>query len=313
MPILVIAEHDNRQLKTVTASAVTAASQCGGPVEVLVMGYKCESVAREAAQIGGVSRVLLADSLSLKDGIAENAAEQILAVAAPYSHVLACATVLGRGALPRVAARLDVELVSEVIQVVSPDTFKRPVYAGNAIATVKSSDSVKILTIRPTTFMPAGRQDGAAIEPVGTITDIGKVVCLSRQIERTGRPDLADAKVIVAGGQGVGSAENFRLLEAFADRLGAAVGASRAAVDAGYAKNDLQIGQTGKIVAPELYFAIGISGAIQHVAGIKDAKTIVAINQDLDAPIFLVSDYGLVGDWQEIVPELMEKLPAGLC
>ncbi|MCM1512616.1 MAG: FAD-binding protein [Oxalobacter formigenes] len=312
MPILVIAEHDNRQLKTVTASAVTAAMQCGSPVEVLVMGYECESVAREAAQIGGVSRVLLADSLSLKDGIAENAAEQILAVAAPYSHVLACATAPGRGALPRVAARLDVELVSEVIQVVSPDTFKRPVYAGNAIATVKSSDSVKILTIRPTTFMPAGRQDGAAIEPVDTVTDIGKAVCLSRQIERTGRPDLADAKVIVAGGQGVGSAENFRLLEAFADRLGAAVGASRAAVDAGYANNDLQIGQTGKIVAPELYFAIGISGAIQHVAGIKDAKTIVAINQDPEAPIFLVSDYGLVGDWQEVVPELMEKLPAGL-
>lgn len=309
MPILVIAEHDNHQLKTATASAVTAAVQCGGPVEVLVMGHACESVAKEAARIAGVSRVLLADSLSLKDGIAENAAEQILAVAAPYSHILACTTALGRGALPRVAARLDVELISEVIQVVSSDTFKRPVYAGNAIATVKSSDTVRILTVRPTTFAPARQQDEAVIEAVGTVADTGKAVCLSRQVEKTGRPDLADAKVIVAGGQGIGSAENFRLLEAFADRLGAAVGASRAAVDAGYVKNDLQIGQTGKIVAPELYVAIGISGAIQHVAGIKDARTIVAINQDPEAPIFLVSDYGLVGDWQEMMPELMEKLP----
>lgn len=312
MPILVIAEHDNHQLKAVTANAVTAAIRCGCPVDVLVMGYECESVAREAAQIGGVSRVLLADFPSLKEGIAENIAAQILAVAAPYSHILACAAALGRGALPRVAARLDVELISEVIQVVSPDTFKRPVYAGNAIATVQSSDAVKILTIRPTAFVPAGRQDKeAVIEPVGAVADTGKAVCLSRQIERSGRPDLADAKVIVAGGQGIGSAGNFRLLEAFADRLGAAVGASRAAVDAGYVKNDLQIGQTGKIVAPELYFAIGISGAIQHVAGIKDAKTIVAINQDPDAPIFLVADYGLVGDWQEIVSELMDKLPPG--
>lgn len=308
MSILVIAEHDNRELKISTACAVTAALQCSSPVDVLVMGYQCEEVAKAAAKIRGIARVLLADAPSLQYGMAENAAEQVLSVASAYTHILAPATTFGKGVMPRVAARLDVELVSEIIQVFSEDTFSRPVYAGNAIATIRSFDPVKIMTIRPTAFAAAEMDAAAAIENITPVPDTGKALYLSREVDRTGRPDLADARVIVAGGQGVGSPENFRLLEVLADRLGAAIGASRAAVDAGYVKNDLQIGQTGKIVAPELYFAIGISGAIQHVAGIKDAGTIVAINQDPDAPIFLAADYGLVGDLHELVPELTDLL-----
>jgi electron transfer flavoprotein alpha subunit len=308
MSTLVIAEHDNSRLKTATACAVTAARQCGMPVDILVMGYQCEPVARAAAQISGVARVLVADAPSLQHGLAENAVEQVLSVASAYTHILAPTTTFGKGVMPRVAARLDVELVSEVISVVSNETFVRPVYAGNAIATVQSSDPVKVLTVRPTAFSATDMDGAATIENISAVADTGKAIYLSRDVDRTGRPDLADARVIVAGGQGVGSAENFRLLDVLADRLGAAIGASRAAVDAGYVKNDLQIGQTGKIVAPELYFAIGISGAIQHVAGIKDAKTIVAINQDPDAPIFLVADYGLVGDLHEIVPALTDLL-----
>ncbi len=309
MSILVIAEHDNHELKTGTACAVAAAMQCGGPIDILVMGYQCDAPSKAAAKIRGVARVLLADAPSLQYGLAENAAEQVLSVAAAYTHIIAPTSTLGRGVLPRVAARLDVELISEIIQVVSPDTFVRPVYAGNAISTVQSSDQVKVLTVRPTAFAPARQDDVAAVtESVTPVPDTGKATWLSRDVERTGRPDLAAARVIVAGGQGVGSAGNFSLLESLADQLGAAIGASRAAVDAGYVKNDLQIGQTGKIVAPELYFAIGISGAIQHVAGIKDAGTIVAINQDPDAPIFLAADYGLVGDMHELLPQLIDRL-----
>lgn len=308
MSILVIAEHDNSELKISTACTVIAAAQCGGSVDVLVMGYQCETVAQAAAGIKGVSRVLLADAPSLQYGLAENAAEQVLAVASAYSHILAPATAFGKGVLPRVAARLDCSQVSEITRVVSQDTFERPIYAGNAIATVQSSDPVKVLTVRTSAFPAADHGGNAIIENITPVQDTGKSVYVSREIDRTGRPDLANAKMIVAGGQGVGSAENFKLLAALADMLGAAIGASRAAVDAGFVKNDLQIGQTGKIVAPELYFAIGISGAIQHVAGIKDAKTIVAINQDPDAPIFLVADYGIVGDLHELLPRLMDEL-----
>ena len=308
MSILVIAEHDNSELKFSTACVVTAALQCGGPVDVLVAGHHCGSVTEMAVQISGVARVLVADAPSLEYGLAENTAEQVLSIASGYTHILAATTAFGKGVMPRVAARLDVELVSEVIQIVSGDTFSRPVYAGNAIATVCSADPVKILTVRPTAFAAAGRTGVAMTEHIQPVADGGKVIFVSREVDKTGRPDLADARIIVAGGQGVGSTENFRQLEKLADQLGAAIGASRAAVDAGYVKNDLQIGQTGKIVAPELYIAIGISGAIQHVAGIKDAGTIVAINQDTDAPIFLVADYGLVGDLNEIVPQLMDLL-----
>ena len=312
MSILVIAEHDNSELKISTASAVTAATQCGSGVDILVMGYQCENMARAAAAINGVTRVMLADAPSLQYGLAENAAEQILSLVSGYSHIMAPATVFGKGVLPRVAARLDVAQISEITRVVSADTFERPIYAGNAIATVCSSDPVKVLTVRTTAFLPAtiGRDGGdlAAVEKVPAVADSGKLAYVSRKIDRSGRPDLTAAKIIVAGGQGIGSAENFKLLEVLADRLGAAIGASRAAVDAGFVKNDLQIGQTGKIVAPELYFAIGISGAIQHVAGVRDAQTIVAINQDPDAPIFLAADYGIVGDLHELLPQLIDQL-----
>ncbi|MDL2284008.1 FAD-binding protein [Oxalobacter sp. OttesenSCG-928-P03] len=308
MSILVIAEHNNRELRASTASAVAAASQCGGMVDILVTGYQCGEVAKAAAGIRGVSRILLADGPSLQYGLAENTAEQVLAAASAYTHILAPATTFGKGVLPRVAARLDVEMISEVVGIISSDTFERPVYAGNAIATVQSSDPVKVLSIRPTAFAAVAQDGNAVIENIPAVADTGKAVYVSREVDRTGRPDLSDARVIVAGGQGIGSADNFRLLEALADRLGAAIGASRAAVDAGFVKNDLQIGQTGKIVAPELYFAVGISGAIQHVAGIKDSRTIVAINQDPDAPIFLVADYGVVGDLHELVPQLIDEL-----
>ncbi|MDR0933867.1 MAG: FAD-binding protein [Burkholderiaceae bacterium] len=309
MSILIIAGHDNHALHISTASAVTAASLCGSRIDVLLMGFECGEAAKAAANIQGVSRVLLADAPQFQYGLAENAAEQVLAVAAGYTHILAPATAFGKSVLPRVAARLDVEMVSEVTRVLAPDTFERPFYAGNVIATVQSAEPVKVLTIRATAFKAAAAEGGpATIETLVPVADTGKSVCLSRDVGRTGRPDLSAARVIVAGGQGVGSAEGFGLLEALADTLGGAVGASRAAVDAGFVKNDLQIGQTGKIVAPERYFAIGISGAIQHVAGIKDAKTIVAINHDPEAPIFLVADYGLAGDLHELLPRLIAEL-----
>ena len=308
MPILVIAEHDNHSLKSVTSSAISAALACGQDVHLLVAGYQCRQAADEAATIAGVAKVLLADAASLEHGLPENTAEQILSVASTYSHLVAPATSFGKAVMPRVAAKLDVEQISEVTKVISADSFERPIYAGNAIATVRSFDPIKVITVRTTAFAPAEKGNSAPIETVAAVSGSNKSVYQSRRTDKSSRPELSSAKIVVAGGQGVGSAENFRLLEQLADKLGAAIGASRAAVDAGYVANDLQVGQTGKIVAPDLYIAIGISGAIQHVAGIKDAKTIVAINQDPDAPIFLSADYGIVGDLNELVPQLVAAL-----
>ncbi|KAK0350653.1 hypothetical protein LTR94_028167, partial [Friedmanniomyces endolithicus] len=304
MVALVIAEHDNGSLKGATHHTVTAASQCGGEVHILVAGSGCGAAAEAAAGIAGVSKVLVADAPHFADGLAENVAEQILAIAGSYSHILAPATAYGKNILPRVAAKLDVAQISEITKVESPDTFERPIYAGNAIATVQSSDSVKVITVRGTAFDAAGAGGSAAIENVTAIADSGTSTFVGRELAKSDRPELTAAKVIVSGGRGIGSADNFKILEPLADKLGAAMGASRAAVDAGFVPNDWQVGQTGKIVAPTLYIAVGISGAIQHLAGMKDSKTIVAINKDPEAPIFSVADYGLVGDLFEVVPEL---------
>ena len=309
MAALVIAEHDNHAIKGGTLNAVTAAAKCGGDVTVLVAGSGCGDAAKAAAAIAGVSKVLLADAPHLAEQLAEAVAEQVLAVAGGFSHVLAPATAFGKNVLPRVAARLDVAQISDITSVESPDTFQRPIYAGNAIATVQSGDAVKVLTVRTTAFDPAAATGGsAAIEAVAAAADPGTASFVGREVAKSERPELAGAKIVVSGGRGMGSAENFKLLEPLADKLGAAMGASRAAVDAGYAPNDWQVGQTGKIVAPQLYVAIGISGAIQHLAGMKDSKVIVAINKDAEAPIFGVADYGLVGDLFQAVPELAGKL-----
>jgi electron transfer flavoprotein alpha subunit len=309
MAALVIAEHDNHVIKGGTLNAVTAAAKCGGEVTVLVAGSGCGDAAKAAAAIAGVSRVLVADAPHLAEQLAEALAEQVLAVAGGYTHVLAPATAFGKNVLPRVAARLDVAQISDIVSVDSPDTFQRPIYAGNAIATVQSADAVKVLTVRTTAFDAAAATGGAAaIEAVAAAADPGTASFIGREVAKSERPELAGAKVVVSGGRGMGSAENFKLLEPLADKLGAAMGASRAAVDAGYAPNDWQVGQTGKIVAPQLYVAIGISGAIQHLAGMKDSKVIVAINKDAEAPIFGVADYGLVGDLFQAVPELAGKL-----
>ena len=309
MGALVIAEHDNHAIKGGTLNAVTAAAKCGGEVTVLVAGSGCGDAARAAAAIAGVSKVLVADAPHLGEQLAEAVAEQVLAVAAGYAHVLAPATAFGKNVLPRVAARLDVAQISDVTAVESPDTFQRPIYAGNAIATVQSSDAVKVMTVRTTAFDAAPATGGsAAVEAVAAAADPGLSSFVGREVARSERPELAGAKIVVSGGRGMGSAENFRILDPLADKLGAAMGASRAAVDAGYAPNDWQVGQTGKIVAPQLYVAIGISGAIQHLAGMKDSKVIVAINKDAEAPIFGVADYGLVGDLFQAVPEMAGKL-----
>jgi electron transfer flavoprotein alpha subunit len=309
MVALVIAEHDNGSLKGATHHTVTAAAQCGGEVHVLVAGSNCGAAAEAAAQIAGVSKVLVADAAHFADGLAENVAEQILAVAGSYSHILAPATAYGKNILPRVAAKLDVAQISEITKVDSPDTFERPIYAGNAIATVQSSDSVKVITVRGTGFDAAPATGGsAAVESTAAAADFGKSAFVGRELAKSDRPELTAAKIIVSGGRGMGSGDNFKLLEPLADKLGAAMGASRAAVDAGYVPNDWQVGQTGKIVAPTLYIAVGISGAIQHLAGMKDSKTIVAINKDPEAPIFSVADYGLVGDLFEVIPELVKEL-----
>jgi electron transfer flavoprotein alpha subunit len=309
MVALVIAEHDNGSLKGATHHTVTAAAQCGGEVHVLVAGSNCGAAVEAAAQIAGVSKVLVAEAPYFADGLAENVAEQILAVAASYSHILAPATAYGKNILPRVAAKLDVAQISEITKVDSPDTFERPIYAGNAIATVQSSDSVKVITVRGTGFDAAAATGGsAAVETVAAAADFGKSAFVGRELAKSDRPELTAAKIIVSGGRGMGSGDNFKLLEPLADKLGAAMGASRAAVDAGYVPNDWQVGQTGKIVAPSLYIAVGISGAIQHLAGMKDSKTIVAINKDPEAPIFSVADYGLVGDLFEVIPELVKEL-----
>jgi electron transfer flavoprotein alpha subunit len=309
MVALVIAEHDNASLKAVTLNTVTAAAQCGGDVHILVAGSGCGAVAEQAAKVAGVSKVLVADAPQFADGLAENVAEQILAVAGSYSHILAPASAFGKNVLPRVAAKLDVAQISEITKVDAPDTFERPIYAGNAIATVQSTDSVKVITVRGTGFDAAAAQGGsAAVETVAAVADSGKSSFVGREVAKSDRPELTGAKVVVSGGRGMGSGDNFKILEPLADKLGAAMGASRAAVDAGYVPNDWQVGQTGKIVAPQLYIAVGISGAIQHLAGMKDSKTIVAINKDPEAPIFSVADYGIVGDLFEVVPALVKEL-----
>ncbi len=309
MVALVIAEHDNASIKGSTLHTVTAAAQCGGDVHILVAGANCGAAAQQAAQIAGVSKVLVADAPYFADGLAENVAEQALAIAGAYSHILAPATAFGKNILPRVAAKLDVAQISEITKVDAPDTFERPIYAGNAIATVQSSDKVKVITVRGTGFDSAAATGGsAAVENLAAVADSGKSSFVGRELAKSDRPELTAAKVIVSGGRGMGSGENFKILEPLADKLGAAMGASRAAVDAGFVPNDWQVGQTGKIVAPQLYIAVGISGAIQHLAGMKDSKTIVAINKDPEAPIFSVADYGIVGDLFEVVPALVKEL-----
>ena len=310
MSALVIAEHDNASLKSATLNAVTAATQCGGDVHVLVAGHSASAVAQAAAQIAGVAKVLTADAAHLADGLAENLAGQILAIAKNYTHILAPATASGKNVLPRVAAKLDVSQISDISKIVSADTFERPIYAGNAIATVQSADAIKVITVRTTGFEAAVATGGSAvIESITAVADSGTSKFISRELSKMDRPELGAAKIIVSGGRGVGSGENYhKVLEPLADKLGAAMGASRAAVDAGFVPNDYQVGQTGKIVAPTLYIAVGISGAIQHLAGMKDSKVIVAINKDADAPIFGVADYGLVGDLNVVVPELVAAL-----
>lgn len=309
MASLVIAEHDNASLKGSTLNTVAAAAKCGADVHVLVAGHGCAAVAAAAAQIAGVSKVLVADAAQFEHGLAENVAAQVLAVASAYSHILAPATAYGKNILPRVAAKLDVGQISEITKVDAPDTFERPIYAGNAIATVQSTDAIKVITVRTTGFDPVASTGGsAAIENLTAVAASGQSAFVSREFAKSDRPELTAAKVIVSGGRGMGSGENFKILEPLADRLGAAMGASRAAVDAGYVPNDWQVGQTGKIVAPTLYIAVGISGAIQHLAGMKDSKTIVAINKDPEAPIFSVADYGLVGDLFDVVPALVKEL-----
>jgi electron transfer flavoprotein alpha subunit len=308
MTILVIAEHDNASLKGSTLNTLTAALQCGSDVHILVAGANASGAAQAAAQLAGVSKVLHADANYFGEGLAENIAAQTLAIATGYSHILAPATAYGKNILPRVAAKLNVAQISEITKVDSPDTFERPIYAGNAIATVQSSDPVKVITVRSTGFDAATMGGSAVIESIAAVADSGKSAFVSREVAKSDRPELTAAKAIVSGGRGMGSAEAFKILEPLADRLGAAMGASRAAVDAGYVPNDWQVGQTGKIVAPQLYIAVGISGAIQHLAGMKDSKTIVAINKDPEAPIFSVADYGIVGDLFEIVPQLVAEL-----
>ena len=310
MTALVIAEHDNQSIKAATLNTVAAAAQCGGDVHVLVAGAGCGTAAQAAAQIAGVTKVLVADAPQFADGLAENVAEQALAVAGNYSHILAPATAYGKNILPRVAAKLDVAQLSDITKVDSPDTFERPIYAGNAIATVQSADKVKVITVRGTAFDPAAATGGsAATENLTAVADAGISQFVSREVTKSDRPELTAAKIIVSGGRGVGSGENYtKVLTPLADKLGAALGASRAAVDAGFVPNDYQVGQTGKIVAPQLYIAVGISGAIQHLAGMKDSKVIVAINKDPEAPIFQVADYGLVGDLNTVVPELVTAL-----
>ena len=310
MAALVIAEHDHGTLKGATLNTVTAAVACGGDVHVLVAGHNAAGAAQAAAQIAGVAKVLHADGPSLAEGLAENVAAQVLAIAASYSHILFPATAGGKNVAPRVAAKLDVAQLSDVTKVISADTFERPIYAGNAIATVQSADAMKVLTVRTTGFDAAAATGGsAAVESIAAVADSGKSAFVGREVTKSDRPELTAAKIIVSGGRAMGSSDKFNeVLTPLADKLGAALGASRAAVDAGYAPNDWQVGQTGKIVAPQLYIAAVISGAIQHLAGMKDSKVIVAINKDPEAPIFSVADYGLEADLFTAVPELIKAL-----
>jgi electron transfer flavoprotein alpha subunit len=310
MSALVIAEHDHGSLKGATLNTITAAAQCGGEVHVLIAGHNAGDAAQQAARIAGVSKVLLADGPQLAEQLAENVAAQVLAVAGNYSHLLFPATAHGKNVAPRVAAKLDVQQVSEISKVVSPDTFERPIYAGNAIATVQSAEKVQVITVRTTGFDAAATEGGsAAVETIQVVGDSGRSSFVGREVTKSDRPELTAAKIIVSGGRALGSSDKFTdVLTPLADKLGAALGASRAAVDAGYAPNDWQVGQTGKIVAPQLYIAAGISGAIQHLAGMKDSKVIVAINKDPEAPIFSVADYGLEADLFTAVPELVKAL-----
>lgn len=310
MTILVIAEHDNASLKAATLNTIAAAQKIGGDIHVLVAGHNAQGAAEAAAKVAGVSKVLLADAAQLAEGLAENVEATALNVAKDYSHVLAPATAYGKNVAPRLAAKLDVAQVSEITAVVSPDTFERPIYAGNAIATVQSADPIKVITVRATGFDPVAAEGGnATIEKIEAAADAGASKFVSREVTKLDRPELTSATIIVSGGLGLGSGENYtKVLEPLADKLNAALGASRAAVDAGFVPNDYQVGQTGKIVAPQLYIAVGISGAIQHLAGMKDSKVIVAINKDEEAPIFGVADYGIVGDLFTVVPELVNAL-----
>jgi electron transfer flavoprotein alpha subunit len=308
MSILVIAEHNNQNLSSVTANVVTAATAIGGDIHVLVAGSNAASVAEEAAKLSGVTKVLTADAEQYAHHLAEPMGELVASLASGYSHVLAAATTTGKNFLPRVAAKLDVEQISEIVSVESQDTFRRPIYAGNAIATVQSSDAIKVITVRGTAFDACGQEGSAAIESVESVVDAGLSHFVGEELAVSDRPELTSAGVVISGGRGMQNGENFELLYKVADKLGAAVGASRAAVDAGFVPNDMQVGQTGKIVAPELYIAVGISGQIQHLAGMKDSKVIVAINKDEEAPIFQVADYGLVADLFDALPELEQSI-----
>ena len=309
MTLLVIAEHDHASLKAATLNTVAAAAKIGGDIHVLVAGTDCQAAAQAAARLQGVSKVKVADAAHYRDQTAENLSALVLAHASGYSHLLAPATTFGKNLAPRIAALLDVAQISEITAVEGPDTFVRPIYAGNALATVKSADPVKVITVRSTAFDAVDAGNNAEIEPIAAAADTAQSTLTNRELTKSERPELGAAKIIVSGGRGLGSGENYHtLLEPLADKLGAALGASRAAVDAGFVPNDYQVGQTGKIVAPQLYLAIGISGAIQHLAGMKDSKVIVAINKDPDAPIFQIADYGLVADLFESVPQLVNAV-----
>jgi electron transfer flavoprotein alpha subunit len=310
MAILVLAEHDNKSIRKATLNAVAAARKLGGDIHVLVAGHGAGEAAKAAAQIAGVAKVLHADAPHLGEFLAENVAALVVSLAKGYAHILAPATSNGKNVLPRAAALLDVQQISDICAVESPDTFVRPIYAGNALATVKSKDPIKVITVRTTAFDAVAPSGGnAALDTVQAPPDSGLASFVGREVSKSERPELTAAKIIVSGGRGMGSGENFtKVLEPLADKLGAAMGASRAAVDAGFVPNDWQVGQTGKIVAPDLYVAVGISGAIQHLAGMKDSRVIVAINKDEEAPIFQVADYGLVGDLFQLVPNVVEEL-----
>ena len=312
MAALLIAEHDNVSLKDVTAKALTAALALGGPVHVLVAGSGAQAAAEAAAKLDGVGKVLLADAPAYAHALAEPMAALVVSLAGPYDAILAASTSMGKNVLPRVAALLDVMQVSDITKVVSPDTFERPIYAGNAIQTVQATDAKKVITVRTASFQATGAGGSAAIEPVSAAADPALSSFEGENLSKSDRPELTSARIIISGGRAMQNAENFKTyIEPVADKLGAAMGASRAAVDAGYAPNDWQVGQTGKVVAPDLYIAVGISGAIQHLAGMKDSKVIVAINKDEEAPIFQVADYGLVGDLFQILPELDKELSKG--
>ncbi|MFL9965862.1 FAD-binding protein [Paraburkholderia sediminicola] len=309
MPVLVIAEHDNQVLRTATLNAVTAAARIGGDIHVLVAGAQCAKVSEQAARVAGVTRVLAVDAAHYGHALAENLAALIVKVAGQYSHIVTPATTTAKNVMPRVAALLDVAQISDIVAVESSDTFVRPIYAGNVLATVRSADAIKVVTVRTTAFAAAPAEGGAAaIEALEPAPEVQGSRFVSQQLTRSERPDLTSAQRVIAGGRGMGSGENFALLDGIADKLGAAVGASRAAVDAGFAPNDYQVGQTGKVIAPQLYIAVGISGAIQHLAGMKDSKVIVAINKDEEAPIFQVADYWIVGDLFKVLPELAGEL-----